>query len=129
MRIRFLSDQTYETEGPGKGPQFAAGQELAAEDVARSLGMSSCTPEYAEAFLRRWVSRRAAELVTDENQTGADEATEPGEKPLDEMTRAELDALAAVRKIDITSARNKADVIALIEAATPSIDAAHQQNA
>ena len=49
-------------------------------------------------------------------------ATEIVEAPpavpnLDKMNRTDLDALAAERGVDITSAKNKADVIALLIAA------------
>ncbi len=40
-----------------------------------------------------------------------------GDKPLEEMTRKELDALAAERGVDVSDARNKGDVIAALELA------------
>jgi hypothetical protein len=43
--------------------------------------------------------------------------TPPGGPDLDKMSRADLDALAAERGVDIASARNKAEVIALLIAA------------
>jgi hypothetical protein len=43
--------------------------------------------------------------------------TSAGDKPLEEMSRKELDALAAERGVDISEAKNKGDVIAALELA------------
>lgn len=45
MRIKFLSDQVYETEGPGKGPAFHAGE------------LIDCVDDFAH----RWINRGVAE--------------------------------------------------------------------
>lgn len=163
QRIRFLSEQIYETGGQGKGPKFAKGFVLDGEDVGTVLGITAPTPEYIRAFLERWVRRGVAEyvdgraqasdpdevVITDEApppvqvsqplgtaQRGAptpglddgkqvptsgnasDPATPDGGKiDLEKLTRAELDALAADRGVDISQAKNKSDVIAALQAA------------
>lgn len=58
-RIRFLTQQTYETGGPGRGPVFAEGLELDAAGVGAALGRD-VTAEWAETFLHRWVQRGVA---------------------------------------------------------------------
>lgn len=68
-RIRFLSDQIYETQGPGKGIPFAKGTVLSAEGVGIALGIEDAGEFYTIAFLRRWVSRGVAEYV-DADATG-----------------------------------------------------------
>lgn len=68
MRIRFLSDQTYERT-PGKGPFFPAGYVLDAADVAKVLDDKTVTDEWAEGFLRRWTQRSVAEEVDGRAQT------------------------------------------------------------
>lgn len=122
MRIRFLSDQVYETGGPGQGPRFAKGYILDEAGITAALGLTQDpTPAWAEAFLNRWLQRGVA---VDDEAVPLD-PTEPElelppqvQKPnLSEMTRAELDALAAKRGVNITEAKNKADVIAAIELA------------
>ncbi|WP_337186586.1 hypothetical protein [Phenylobacterium sp.] len=47
MRITFLRDEIYETEGPGKGPAFPAGS----------------TWDCADDFGDRWLRRAAAERI------------------------------------------------------------------
>lgn len=61
-RIRFLSDQIFETGGPGKGPKFPKGFVLDKSDVGKALG-TEVTEEYATGFLGRWVNRDVAEYV------------------------------------------------------------------
>lgn len=61
-RIRFLSDQIFETGGPGKGPKFPKGFVLTRADVGKALG-ADVTDEYAAGFLGRWVNRNVAEYV------------------------------------------------------------------
>lgn len=119
-RIRFLSDQIFETDGPGKGPKFAAGFVLDETDVAKHLGMAAMPEGYAEGFLNRWLQRGVAEPI--DGRTPATEVATPevedGEPiDLEKMTRAELDALAAEREVDISDCKNKGDVIAALELA------------
>lgn len=71
MRIRFLSDQVYETEGPNRGPRFEAGTVLDVAEVGAALGRA-VTPEWAEGFLRRWEQRGVAEEVDRRTPTTAD---------------------------------------------------------
>lgn len=134
MRIRFLSDQIYES-APGKGPKFAKGFVLDEADVGKALSLSDePTAEWTRGFLHRWVQRGVAEQV-DGRAPAHDpgevtEATEPvktGDEQAEEtdysqMTRRELDALAEQRDVDITAARNKADVIAALERADKGDD-------
>ena len=123
MRIRFLRDEIYEQGGPGKGPKFAAGFVLDAADVQKVLGLSEApTDEWTESFLKRWVQRRAAEVV--DGRTPASEPVEaaanvdaPLPDDLEKLTRAELNELAVTRGVDISDAHNKADVIAALELA------------
>lgn len=63
MRIRFLSDQVYESSGPGKGPRFPKGLILDAADVGKALGVAEASDAYSEAFLSRWLQRGVAEEV------------------------------------------------------------------
>lgn len=123
MKIRFLIDQTYENGGPGVGPKFSGGSYLAADDVGKKLGIDDASPAFVEAFLNRWVQRgtaiwvdeRAPKAEEPENEPQIEEADE--EIDLHALTRAQLDALAAERGVDISDARNKGDVIAALELA------------
>lgn len=118
MRIEFLSDQQYETGGPGKGPTFATGQILDRDDIV-SMSDGKATVEWAEAFLNRWVQRGVARSVPDD-YTGPEKDEQPDADPVDpvpdleKLTRAELDALAAERGVDVSAAKSKADVIAAL---------------
>lgn len=115
MRIRFLSDQIYESGGPGKGPVFAKDSILDEADVGRALGMDEQpSPEWSKAFLNRWVQRGVAVDARDE-----DIATAAAGNDIDlvKLTRSDLEALAADKGIDISAAKNKADIIGLIEKA------------
>lgn len=53
MRIRFTKDAIYETEGPGRGPRFAAGEvhdlreDLAHRWINRGLAVAEPEPEPA----------------------------------------------------------------------------------
>lgn len=85
MPIRFLSDQCFDTGGPGKGPRFAAGQVLALSDVAKALG-EKVTPEYAEGFLNRWVQHGVAVYVDDAEAKAAPKAAEPAVTAVSEAT-------------------------------------------
>lgn len=127
MRIRFLSDQIYENGGAGNGPRFAKGQVLDESGVKKALGLADePTDEFKRAFLHRWLQRGVAEetdgrakvtepdLIEDET---ADEGDEVDELDLHTLTRAELDALATERGVDISEAKNKGDVIAALELA------------
>lgn len=60
-RIKFASDQVYETGGPGLGPKFSAGQVVDGAAVARILGMEKADEAFIAAWLQRWVSRGVAE--------------------------------------------------------------------
>ncbi|CDN52530.1 Hypothetical protein RG1141_CH01650 [Neorhizobium galegae bv. officinalis bv. officinalis str. HAMBI 1141] len=135
-RIRFSSEQIYETGAPGKGPKFPQGFVLDADDVGDVLRVGRADNAFALAFLNRWVQRGKAEYVGEDVATsdpkdvvwagakivepipsepeGADLLADDG---LDDMTRAQLDALAADRNVDISSARNKADVIVALRSA------------
>lgn len=123
MRIRFLRDEIYEQGGPGKGPKFAAGFVLDAADIQTVLGLEQApSDEWTEAFMRRWIQRKAAEEV--DGRTPASEPIEaaanveaPLPDDLEKLTRAELNELAAARGVDISDAHNKADVIAALELA------------
>lgn len=118
-RIRFLSDQIFENGGPGNGPTFAKGFVLDETGVAEALGLPSVTPEYAEAFLNRWVQRGVAETVDGRAKPTVSPSDEPQSEDIDlsTLTRAQLDALAEERGVDISDAKNKGDVIAALELA------------
>lgn len=141
-RIRFLSDQVYDTGGPGKGPRFAAGFVLDEKDVGKVLGIEA-DDEFSAAFLNRWVRRNVAVFIdTPADDPAKVEAVAPAPvavaqplgtagrgrptaglddgKPvevpdLQAMSRAKLEALAEARGVDISDARNKGDIIAAIE--------------
>ena len=121
-RIRFLSDQVFDTGAPGKGPAFAKGSTLRAEEVAQALGQR-VTEAYAEGFLERWLRRGVAVRIGDDEP---DAVAEPERAAVDydRLTRAELDALAADRGLDVSGARNKGDVIAAL---TRADDAANER--
>lgn len=117
MRIEFLSDQQYESGGPGKGPTFQKGQILDADTIV-SASDGEVTMDWAQSFLNRWVQRCVARLV-DADYTGpgpeADSDGAAADLPdLEKLTRAELDGLAAERGVDVSAARSKADVIAAL---------------
>lgn len=148
MRIRFLSDQIYETGGIGKGPAFPKGFVLDGADVAKALGLAEASEAYSAAFLNRWVNRGVAEIVdgrapqsdVETVEVAGGEVTNPVTAPLgtssrggptpglddgkqvqkpdySTMTRADLDELAGKRKVDVSDAKNKGDVIAALELA------------
>lgn len=123
MRIRFISDQIYETGGPGKGPKFPAGHVLDADGIQAALGLTEPpTPEWSRRFLHRWVQRGVAHDVdgcSPESEvalTAAGPAV-PLPEDLEKMSRAALDDLAAARGVDISDAKNKGDVIAALQLA------------
>jgi hypothetical protein len=83
-RIRFRSDQIYESGGIGKGPKFAKDFVLDANDVGKVLSVDKPTDEFVDAFLERWVRRDVAEYVDGrakasppEEVAKVDEAPEP----------------------------------------------------
>jgi hypothetical protein len=122
MRIRFLSNQVYETDGPGKGPTFAKGTVLDESEVAKALDLKKePTPEWVEGFLNRWLQRGVAvnhDAGPEDPEVVEDDIVEQVEKTdLNKLTRAELDAIAAQRGVDVSDARTKADVIAALELA------------
>lgn len=117
MRIRFLSDQVYETGGPNKGPRFAKGFVLDSSGVSDALGLRHAPDEaWIEGFLNRWTQRGAAEEVGDDVPVGMPSADD-GEHGYDAKTVAELRKFAEERKIDLGDATRKADIIAAIELA------------
>lgn len=65
-RIKFLSDQVYDTGAPGQGPTFKAGQVVDETKIAKLLGMRSADEEFRAAWMRRWVNRGVAEFMTEE---------------------------------------------------------------
>lgn len=112
-RIRFLSEQIFENEGPGKGVRFAKGQVLGEADVGHALGKKDLPDGYAASFLNRWIQRGVA--VDADAPIEQEEAEQPVD--LSTLTRAQLDALANERGVDISDAKNKGDVIAALELA------------
>jgi hypothetical protein len=78
MRIRFLSDQIYETAGPGKGPKLAAGTEVDLVDVGDVIGRP-VAPEFAASWLQRWLQRGVAELVDGSHAAPVSEGAAPGD--------------------------------------------------
>lgn len=64
-RIKFVSDQVYDTGGPGQGPKFDAGQIVDGSSVAKLLGMKKADEAFVAAWLQRWVSRGVADYVAD----------------------------------------------------------------
>lgn len=123
MRIRFLSNQIYESGGPNKGPRFAAGLVLDASQVGEALGLRQRpTTEWSEAFLARWTQRGVAEEVGNDVPTGMPD--EPEASGYEAKTVPELRALAEERGIDLGDATRKADIIAAIQLA----DEAANQN-
>ncbi|WP_336488295.1 hypothetical protein [Methylobacterium nigriterrae] len=63
------------------------------------------------------VRESVPDFPTGSNETDAVEAKKPDDPDYDAMTRPELDKLAAERGVDVSQARNKADVIAALKAA------------
>lgn len=116
MRIRFLSNQVYETGGPGIGPRFAKGFVLDGADVEAVLDLKKKPePDWVEGFLGRWTQRGVAEEVGDDVPTGMPEVDEP--TSYEGMTVKGLQALAEERSIDLGDATKKADIIAAIQLA------------
>ncbi len=116
MRIRFLSDQIYETDGPGKGPRFAAGFVIDGAEVQNALGLKKePDPAWIEGWLGRWTQRGVAEEVGDDVSTGA--PSDDPVNPYEGLTVKALTALAEERKIDLGDATKKADIIAAIQLA------------
>lgn len=122
MRIRFLSDQIYHQGGPNSGPLFSAGTVIDADDVQLALKLADApSPEWAEAWLSRWVQRGVAEVVDGRTpvttQGDAGDQADGAAVDLASLTRVQLDALAVERGVDISGCRNKGDVIAALELA------------
>ncbi len=115
--IRFLSDQIYETGGPGKGPLFGEGSILLLADVGSAL-KDDVTEEYAAGFLQRWVRRGVAVYV--DPDADADEGDKGGDGTIDleKLTVDQLKAHAASLAVDLGAATKKADIIAVIAAAS-----------
>ena len=113
MRIQFLSDQVYDTGAPGRGPRFAEGQVVDIAEVEGILGQP-VTPDFARGFLQRWLNRGVAVIAPVDAPDAGDGTLE---RDYVSLTRAELDALAAERGIDISDAKNKGDVIAALQLA------------
>jgi hypothetical protein len=131
MRIRFLTTQIYES-APGKGPTFEAGSILASDEVREKLGLQQePTEEWLQAFMNRWLQRGVAvdADAEDNAEVGPDDTPAPEQEPEDDgvvdlstLTRAELDALALERGVDISEAKNKGDVIAALELAAETAE-------
>lgn len=122
MRIRFLSEQVYEQGGPGNGPRFPAGFVLDESGVQEALGLAAPpTADWTKGFLNRWVQRQVAEVVDDKTPVGAPKDVGSGrqEKPVDlaRMTRAELEKVAKRRRVDVSKAKTRADVLAALQKA------------
>lgn len=145
-RIRFNSDQIFESIGHKKGPFFPEGFVLDEADVGKALRVRQ-DPAHAASFLDRWVNLGVAERVDDDVEAsdprtieivgapaaagpsalgtakrgGATRGLDDGEqvqKPdFAKLTRAELDDLAARRGVDTKAAKTKEDVIAALETA------------
>ena len=71
--------------------------------------------EVEGAALDRLLAKGMIEKIPGADGPDSDDGDEP--KPLDKMTREELDAYAAEHSIDIGAASNKSDVLAAIKAA------------
>lgn len=120
MRIRFLSEQVYEQGGPNIGPRFPEGFVLDEGDVAKVLGLKEePTADWSRGFLNRWIQRRVAEAVDD--KTAATSVAEIGSgrtaKSVDltRMTRAQLESVARQRKVDVSKAKTRGDVLAALQ--------------
>ena len=120
MKIRFLSEQVFERDGPGKGPRFPAGSVLDARDVGDALSRD-VSREYATSFLERWVRRGVAEYVDDRAPEGsvpsADDDVGANADGLTDLTVAALKDIAATEAVDLGAASKKEDIIAAIRAA------------
>lgn len=122
MRIRFLSDEVYQSGSPDKWPRFAKGEVLDEAGIVEKLGLKADPgDDWKASFLNRWLQRGVA---VDHDATPEDPAPVEGDETeqvekvdLHKLSRAELDALAAERGVDIAEAKNKGDVIAALELA------------
>lgn len=84
MKIRFLRDEIYETEGYRKGPSFTEGQILDSSEVQKALGLKDKPKaEWIEGFLMRWVNLDAAEVYVDPPKAAAPAAAEKPVVPAD----------------------------------------------
>lgn len=119
MRIRFLSDEVYQSGAPDKWPRFAKGEVIDEAGIAAKLGLKAePSDEWKASFLNRWLQRGVAvdHDATPEERKVVDDEPEDDED-LNALTIAELKALAEQEKIDLGDATKKADIIAAIELA------------
>ncbi len=90
-RIRFTADAVYETEGPGKGPRFAAGS----------------SHEMRDDLARRWINRGVAVEETEAEFKARERADR----------KAQADAERAAREAEAETSRLAAEAEAAAKAA------------
>lgn len=122
MRIRFLSEQVYQSGAADKWPHFDKGEVIDEAGIVAKLGLKSePSDDWKASFLNRWLQRGVAvddEAVrVDPQEPGVPAEPQVQAIDLTALTRAELDELATQRGVDISEAKNKADVIAALELA------------
>jgi hypothetical protein len=136
MRIRFLSDQVYDTGGPGQGPRFPAGFVLDESGVPGALGLSKApSPAWTAGFMHRWLNRKVAEVVDgrtpvsdphplDHDANGrkggavdGSDDDEDDDDGIEKHTVAELKELAAAENVELAADLKKAEIVEAIRAA------------
>lgn len=120
-KIRFLSDQVYDTGGRGKGPRFEAGSTLTLSGVSKALG-HDVSKDWAEGFLHRWVKRSVAVDITNETpaeRKAAEAAFDTGRQDaLDAQQRVEdLLALASEKGVQIADGATEDQILTALKEA------------
>jgi len=101
MKIRFLVDRIYETEGRNKGPKYLAGQVV---DLPTDLA-------------ERWLRRQVAELVEESNEV-VKEAVSPASNPAPEPSKV---ATEPVKESVSTEAKNDKPVATEVKAVPKTV--------
>lgn len=112
-KIKFTKDATYKAGERADWIKYKAGEVHDLED------------DHAQRWLRRQVAiiYDASARKAEQEEAGRKAEAERPEKEsvggpdLTKLSRAELDLLAADRKVDISQARNKGEIVAALEAA------------
>lgn len=113
MKVKFTKDAVYKAGPRAEWPKYKAGEIYDFDD------------DHAQRWVRRGVAivyDAAAKKAEQEEaaRLAAIEKTEKANDPspdLSKLTRAELDLIAADRGVDISQARNKGEVVDILEKA------------
>lgn len=117
MKIKFTKDTIYKSGPRAEWPRYKAGDVHEFEE------------DHAQRWLRRGVAKvwdHAAQKAEKEEaerqaEVEAQQKASDGSPDLNKLTRAELELLAADRKVDITQAKNKGEIIEALDKAAAAV--------